>query len=156
MRALSPAAVAAAHAEETGEVFLTLLTFEHPDIPAPIRVVNNHTDIVSRGNRYIGYPFDIVLPGEDPSRPQSASLRIDGVDGQIVSILRGLTSPPTVTLEVILASSPDLIEVAFEDLTLSSADWDATTITADLAYEDILNEPFPGDSFTPATTPGLF
>lgn len=156
MRQLSPQATQAVHAEETPEVFLTLLTFTHPSLPAPVRVVDNHSDITSRGMSFVGYPFEVILPGEDPSRPQTATVRIDGVDRQIVALLRELDSSPSVTVEIILASSPDVVEVAFEDLSLASADWDATTITAELAYEDVLNEPFPGDSFTPANHPGLF
>ena len=47
---LAPAATARAalHAPETDEVFLVLLTIDHTDMAAPIRVCNNTVDVTSR------------------------------------------------------------------------------------------------------------
>ena len=36
-----------------------------------IRLVNNMEDIVSRGNKYTAYPFNISLPVEDGSKQLS-------------------------------------------------------------------------------------
>ena len=34
--------------------------------------------------------------------------------------------------------------------------YDAMTISGEMAWEDVLNQEFPGDTLTPATAPGLF
>src|SRR5579885_2175455 len=87
-RALSLAARQAVNAQETGEVFLLLLTLDHDELAAPIRVVNNTVDIVSRGNTYIAYPFQLELPAEDADQISSVRLSIDNVDRTIVQSLR--------------------------------------------------------------------
>jgi hypothetical protein len=153
---LSIAARQAVNAQETNEVFLLLLTLDHEDLAEPIRVVNNTEDIVSRGMTFVAYPFEIALPDEDPESVARVTLRIDNVDREIVRSLRALQAPLSVSLEVVLASSPDVVEAGPFNLTLVAAEYDALTITGELAFEDVLNEPFPGHSYVPSEYPGLF
>jgi hypothetical protein len=56
----------------------------------------------------------------------------------------------------VLADTPDMVEAGPFAMTLSEADYDAGQVTGILVFEDILSEPFPGDSFIPSTHPGLF
>lgn len=155
-RTLSPAAVQAITAQETGEVFLLLLTIDHPDLAQPIRVVRNGEDVTSRGNTYSACAFDVALPDERSDRPPRVQLVLDNVDRAITQALRPLTSPPTVTLEVVLASSPDTVEAGPYEFTVRNVVYDAHVVTAELAYEDVLNLRFPADRFTPNLFPGLF
>ncbi|WP_025324508.1 DUF1833 family protein [Deferrisoma camini] len=156
MRTLSAAATRAITAQETGEAFLLLLTIDHPDLTQPIRVARNGEDVVSRGNTYTAYPFEIEIPEERGDRPPRVRLVLDNVDRQITEAIRPLTSSPTVTLEVVLASSPDTVEAGPYDFTIRNITYDAQVITAELAYEDVLNLRFPADRFTPNLFPGLF
>lgn len=153
---LSAKATAALFAQETAEVFLVLLTVEHQDLAEPIRVVNNTEDITSRGHLFVGWPFEVTLPDSDPQQVSRATLRIDNVDRQITAAIRGLTSSPTLTFEVIMASTPDVVEVSFGNMQLESVQYDALEISGELTYENVLIEPYPGDSFTPQNFPGLF
>ena len=146
----------AAFAQETAETVLVALTITHADLAAPVRVVNNHANIVSNGNTYVGFPFEIDLPEVGPGAPPRVTLRIDNVDRQIVDALRAISSPFDLEIEVLLASQPDTIEASFEGLKAISARYDALTVEAELGFEDVLSEPYPGDSFTPARNPGLF
>lgn len=155
-RSLSLAARQGINAQETDEVFLLLLTLDHEDIAEPIRVVNNMEDVISRGDTYIAYPFEIALPDEDPESVARVTLRIDNVDREIVKSLRAIASPLSVALEVVMASSPDLVEAGPFNMTLVSAEYDALTVTGELAFEDVLNEPFPGHAYVPSDYPGLF
>ncbi len=155
-RALSLAARQAVNAQETGEVFLLLLTLDHDELAAPIRVVNNTVDIVSRGNTYIAYPFQLELPAEDADQISSVRLSIDNVDRTIVQSLRAISSPVAVTIEVVLASSPDTVEAGPFAMSLVQAEYDALVIQGELAFEDVLTEPFPGHAYVPADYPGLF
>jgi hypothetical protein len=154
-RSISQTATFSSHDQQTEEVWLILLTIEHPDIDPPIRVVNNNENVTSRGDEFIAFPFDIDLPGDDPDQMPKARLRIDNIDRQVVVALRSIDSPPAVTIEVILASDPDTVEIAFEGLTLRNAMYDAQTVTADLAFEAILAEPI-AVTITPQRFPGLF
>jgi hypothetical protein len=147
-RSLSPAALASANAQSTDEVWLVLLTIEHNEIDAPIRVVNNTEDIVSRGQTYIGFPFDFELPGEDADAPTKARRRI-------VEAVRTISSPPLVTLEVILASAPDTVEFSFSGLTMREIDYDVSSVSGDLLFESIFAEPVTY-TMTPSRFPGLF
>lgn len=154
MRSLSPAAVAAMNAPESGEVWLVLLTISNPGMTT-IRVVSNNEDITSRGNTYLAFPFEIELPGQDPDSPSSARLRIDNVDKRIVEAVRSITTPPNVTIEVVLASQPDTVEIAYTDLTLRSVEYDADSVRGELTFESIFSEPVTL-TITPNRFPGLF
>lgn len=156
MRTLSTAAVNAMMDQETDEVFLCLLTIEHETLPTPLRYVDDKINLVSRDNTYLGFPFAITLPDDDPERQPEARIEIDNTDRQIVETVRSLTSPPTISVEVVLAAQPDTIEIAFLNMKLNATEWDASVVQGTLAYEDVLNEPYPGKSFSPSTTPGLY
>jgi hypothetical protein len=156
MRSLSTAAINSANDQNSGEVWLVLLTIAHPDIlDGPIRLVSDMQDFVSRGNTYVALPFDVVLPGEDPDTASKATLRVDNVDRRIVLALRQLVSPPTVSIEVVLHSSPAYVEAGFYDLILRNAVYDADSVTAELAYEQVFVEPL-SIIMTPQRFPGLF
>lgn len=154
-RTLSPAALTSLHAQETGEVWLVLLTISHSTLGTPIRVVNNTEDIVSRTMLFQAFPFDIVLPGEDPDQPPKATLRFDNVDRTAIATIRSVTSPPTVTLEVVLASQPNTVEISFPNLTLRNVRYDASVIEGDLLFESLYSEPITLP-MTPSRFPGLF
>lgn len=143
------------NAQETGEVWLVLLTITHTDLPAPLRFVNNNEDITSNGNVYTAFPFEIFLPDQDPDQPPRASLRIDNVDRQIVAALRTLTSAPTIQFDIILASAPNTIEATFPGMKLVGASYTAATIEGEIAPESLFTEPMTY-TMTPSRFPGLF
>ena len=78
------------------------------------------------------------------------------MDREIVKSLRAIQAPLSVALEVVMASSPDTVEAGPFNMTLVAAEYDALTVAGELAFEDVLNEPFPGHSYIPSEYPGLF
>jgi hypothetical protein len=154
-RTLSNTALASMNAQATGEVWLVLLTISHATLPTPIRLVNNNEDVVSRSNTFIAFPFEIELPGEDPDQPPKAMLRIDNVDRRVVQTIRSITAPPTITLEVILASAPNNVEVSFTNMTLRNAQYDVSTVSGELTFDSIYTEPVTL-TMTPNRFPALF
>jgi hypothetical protein len=153
----SAPAMAAMTAPETGEVFLPLLTITHSTLPQPIRVVRNLTDVVSRGNTYTAFPFQITWPQDREDQLPQVSLAIDNVDRTIGLALRSIRGRgPNVRLEVVLASSPDTLEGGPLDVVLKERDIDAATVGGVLGVEDLLNEPFPADTFAPDKFPALY
>lgn len=155
MRNLSFKAVQSMQATSTAEVWLLLLTIYHHSLSVPIYLVNNNENIVSRGITFIGLPFDVDLPNEDQDAPGAARLTVDNVDRTIMDAIRAMDVPPTVAIEVVLASQADTVELGMYDLVLRNVNYDATKITGSLQWEDILVEPM-ALQMTPARFPGMF
>jgi hypothetical protein len=116
----------------------------------------NGTDITSRGLTFIAYPFDLVVPDDTSDRPPQASITIDNIDRRITEYLETTSTPPSITIEIIRASEPDVIEVAWAGLTLKEVKYNKFTVSGTLTYEDITRESYPQGTFTPAYFPGLF
>lgn len=154
-RALSSIAIASQNAESTAEAWLMLLTIDHPTLSSPIRVVDNNADVTSNGDLFVAWDFSLTMPGEDPDNPETAHLSISNIDPLIIRSLRQISSPPSVTIGVVLSSAPNVVEVEFAGLVLRSASYDAATITGNLVFEEILTEPV-ATTLTPAMFPGLF
>lgn len=154
-QALSAAAVASLTSENTSEVWIVLLTIDHPSLAAPIRVANDNVDCQSNGFNYIGLPFSIELPGEDAEEPGIATLEIPNVDRDIVAAGRSIVGPATCSIQVVLGSSPDYVEVSFYGLSLREMDWDTSIVRGRMRFETIVTEPCTY-TITPERFPGLF
>lgn len=160
----TPTGIVAANALTTDEAWIELLEISHPDLSEPIRVARNHTNIVHGGNTYVAFPFTLALPDDDSKQRPVARLTIpdfgefddNGETKTVIDILRAMTTPATVKVLVVLGSDPEKIELEFDELTLREARGNGSDIEVDLYLEDVMNEPYPGDSFTPASHPGLF
>jgi hypothetical protein len=146
----------AAYAQQTDQIYLVCLEINHASLAQPIRVVNNYSNITSGGNEYIGFPFDIELPQDFEDALPNVNIAICNVDRQIVYAIRSLTGPPTITMFVVLASSPNTIEAGPYTMTLRSANYDAMAVSGTIVPEIVADEAFPGDYFTPGNFPGLF
>lgn len=146
----------ALYAAETGEAFLILLTISHPQLVAPIRVTSDGVDTSSRGNSFIAFPFELVLPDDQESKSPRARLIIDNIDRQIVSAVRSLTSSPNILIEIVRAAAPEVVEAQFIDFKLVNISYDSHVVQGDLTLEDFTAEPFPAGSFSPNLFPGLF
>ena len=155
-RALSSAAKAGAFAQQTDQVYLVLLEIDNGEMASPIRVVNNYADVVSGGETYTAYPFDITLPTDADDAIPQATLTIDNVDRVITDAIREMVGSATVTISVVLAASPSTIEAGPYVMNLRNVTWNALTVSGQLAAEDVLNEPYPGEYMTPELFPGLF
>ena len=152
---MSAAAKAAAYAQQTKEVFLLLVQVDHSALPDPIRVACNTQDVEHGGETFVGTYFKMTMPDESDEVPR-AQVVLDNVDRKIVDAVRAVGSPPTVTMTVVLASSPDVVEFGPFPLLLVEATYDAGLVQGSLIYDDILNEPYPPEKFVPALYPGLF
>lgn len=155
-RALTLAARQSLTAQETDELWLILLTIEADGLAEPIRVVNDRQDLYSRGARYVAYPFELALPGDDGETVARVTIRIDNVDRRIVEALRTATGLPRATIEVVRRAAPDVVEAGPFSMTIAEARADALTVEAECVFEDVLDAAFPAGQYTPADYPGLF
>jgi|SRR3989304_6619060 len=155
-RAISASAKSALFASRTDKCFLALLTITHVNLTAPIRVVNNGENITSNGNDYQWFPFDIEIPADSIDEIPKIRITISDPTRKIAPQIRALTTSPEVSLSIIMSDTPNTVEVGPFVMTLKNVSWDELTISGELGYEDIFEEPYPGDTFTPAEYPGLF
>ena len=164
-RDLSTNAKAAVFAAQTKEVFIILATIDHPNFDQPFRVASDPYEllpdagvrgVVSRGNEYIYLPFSITLPQEDETGVSRATLKVDNIDRRVVAAVRQANSAISVTLEIVLSSDVDIVEMSIEDFRLQQVTYDAFTVSGDISVEYFDLEPFPSGRFTPSFFPGLF
>ena len=138
----------------TNEAIFVLLTFITPS--ETIRVVNNNEDVISRGDTFIAYPFTIVLDTDDGESQPEISLTIDNVDLMLMTAIRGILEPPRIKLELVLSSTPDIVEKTIDYLHLDSVQYDALTIQARMRPINILQRKFPVDHYTASRFMDLF
>lgn len=144
------------YASETGEAFITLLTIEHAALNPPIRVCDNDVALPSNGETFVAYSFQVTWPKDRKNQATLAQIRIGNVDRKIIETLRPLVSAVTVTTQVVRASAPNVVEAELPDFELTKADYDGLLVQGDLNLESFANEPYPFQSFTPATHQGMF
>ncbi len=154
MRNLSAAALESIHAARTSNVWLTMLELGGEGIASPIRLVANIENVVSRGYTYIGFPFKIDLPRQS-GEGRAAQLSIENADREIVRLLRELDAAPDVLIEIVLAESPDIVELQLPGLRLRNIEWVGARVTGDLVFENVLGEPA-CDTMTPSRFAGMF
>lgn len=164
---LSPAALRAVFSPDSDDTLIVLLTFTGTGVATPIRIADNFTqrlsetddDVVygvrSRGNDFIFLPFNFNLPTEDDAAPR-CKITINDVTRHLIPAIRMITQAPTVTIELVLASDPDVVEVSVGNFLMSAISYNADTITGELTVDVLANEPFPAHTFTPSYFPGMF
>ena len=158
-RSTSSVFKAMTNAQETKEVLLALVTIAHDNIVGgPLRFVQDLQDLTSNGNVYTAFPFQITLPSESDEGPAKVRLVIDNIDRSIMQTIRSLapTSPPSVSVDLVVASQPDTIEVSMPNMTLRNVSGDAFTIEGDLNVDEDDLIPFPEGIITPQDFPGAF
>lgn len=165
-RTLSLTLRTAVNAEHTGEVVVFLLTVEHTSLVDPLRFSSDPTErldddplvygTTSRGEEYTFLPMSVVMPEDSAEAPPAMRIVLDNVSRELIPLLRSISTPPQVTVELVLASAPDSVEVTWPEFDLVNITYDAQQISADLAITSFATEPYPAGTFSPAHFPGLF
>jgi len=172
LNSLSQSAVKAMFASETPEALILLITITNPaDLANPIRLADGYTNriaslttdtdvtygVTSNSVDYLFMPMQISLPGEQEAGAAQCSLVLNFVTREAIDIVRTyLTSPVSVQIDLVLASSPDRVETSFSGFKITNVTYNAEQITFDLNMVSLSREPFPCFTFTPANFPGLF
>lgn len=164
-RQLSNAAKQAMYAAQTKEVFIILMTIDHPVFDKPIRLTSDPFEVlpeagvrgvVSRGEEYVYLPLTINLPTEDDTGVSKANISIDNIDRRIVEAVRRANSALAVSIEIVLASDVDNVEISVPDFRLERVQYDVFTVSGEISMEYFELEPFPARKFTPSDFPALF
>ena len=78
------------------------------------------------------------------------------MDRRIVEGLRAILEPPTVTIELVLASDPDTIEMGPRAFELTEGEYTDTVVSGRLVEDTGLDNAWPYPVFSPRTTRGIF
>jgi hypothetical protein len=128
---------------------LILLTIDHESMPAPEHFAQNFEDVVSNGITYQASGFEIELPTDDDGVPRG-TLRLGQVTPEIWQIVDPLSSPPVLTIQIVLASEPDAVQRAFTFMEVRRLTGSILTLEADFSHENLAAEPYPGRRLTPS------
>lgn len=112
--------------------------------------------VTSRSKNYIFLPLEITLPQEDEAQAPRSTIVIRDATRYVTPIIRELTEPPKVKLELVLSSTPDTVEVSFDGFYVVNFTYNRDQVTCELQMVNYEREPFPMHSFSPTTFPGLF
>jgi hypothetical protein len=171
---LSATAIRAMFSSETEQAVVMLLTIYGLDgTSVVIRLADNfnkrisETDaeiiygVRSRANDYVFLPMEISLPSETEDGNSNCSIKFNFVTPEAIQIIREqLTGPVKVLLELVLTddTNADLntVEATFSGFYITSASYNAESITLTLGMINYNTEPFPAYNFTPRNFPGLF
>lgn len=167
---MSADAIRAIFSPDSDADLLFLLTIYDPDdnVTPVIRLSDGFTQrlsetadeviygVVSNGQQFIFLPIEVSLPSEEEAQAPRCSLVINDVTRSIIPIIRTISAPPRVQMDIVLSKSPDVIEASFSDFYINSFTYNANQVSADLSMIDYEREGFPTHSFTPKYFPGLF
>lgn len=153
-RNVSATARAALYAQQTGAAFPILIEITHgvAGYDNPLRLVNNTVNLTYGGHVYLAFPFKFDPPDQkDDGSIANGKLSICAVDQQIAAILRSTQTAPTVrSIATFWDDETGTVvfeEVASWEFTLRNVSGAVDVISADLIYEDRLDNAVPGCEF---------
>lgn len=172
MRRLSLNARLAQDAPASSEIHVVLLEITHPALTAPIRLSTDNTERISdeplvygtrstwRGADPAADPFlwvvaSALVPSDIEDAPAASTIILENLDSRMAALLRSFTDAASLSMAVVLASSPDLIEAEWTGLQLVSAEVTAGEITLQFSREEVELEPFPLGRLSRERFPGL-
>lgn len=169
---MSASALRAMYSQETDDNLIMLVTIADPADPLdPILLADNFTErlttyttdseivygVKSQGKEYVFLPLSISLPQEIDTGVGQCTIEINYVTSEIIELIRAkLVRPASVQLDLVLASTPDVIEASFSGFSITSATYSASRVSLELTMVSLAREPFPCYTFTPSNFPGLF
>lgn len=141
---------------QTSYCFLPLAKIDSTELVSPVYLVSNNEDIVSNGITYLKCQFEFTPPAEVDGTPQNASISLDGVDRSIIEIIQSIENPLTITISVIEASSPDVVEFGAWEFTLRNVSFNASKVSGDLVFQTYLSDNIGTLKYNNINFPGLY
>lgn len=170
LTSMSPNALKAVFSPDADDDLIILLTIYNPLNESEViaRLADGFTKrisetadevlygVTSNAFDYTFLPMEISLPSEDEAQAPRCSIVMHDVTRHLTPIIRTITAPPRIKLELVLTKTPDVVEVSFSDFYINNFTYNSDSVTADLSMIDYEKEPFPMHSFTPRYFPGMF
>jgi hypothetical protein len=117
--------------------------------------VNTNEDVTSRGNVYMAFPFEFELPSDNGETQPVIKIKAANSSQELIESVRAIIDPPTVKLEVIASTAPDVVEKTIDFLSLTNVEYDALSITFTLQPINILARSFPNTFYDATEFPDL-
>jgi hypothetical protein len=154
------------YAQESGIVEVLLLEITHAALTTPIRLSSDPTERITmeplvygtRSNGFIYYAvlMSALLPDEQEEDPPKASLAFDNVDSDIAGLIRSIQTPADITMRVVMANTPDIIEAEYTGFKAQAATITAERVILDITRIPLTIEGLPYYRMTKSAFPGLF
>lgn len=162
MRSLSSWFRTEAQAQQTGDVYVTLLEVTYTGSSETLYLVNNYQNIESNGNTYIAFPFVFTPPDEGDMPRSIATITFDNVDRTIAELVASVPTNTDIKIKEILLNveHSDSGTTAGHEITRDYI-WKNITInrkaiSGDLEYLAYLQYAFPKLRKIPSKFPGVF
>jgi Domain of unknown function (DUF1833) len=136
------------------EQMLLLITFTHPSLLEPIRVVNDTVDHSIGGLVYFGWPLEFQFPSASQAGAKG-TITIQNVDRRIGDTIRDLKGKISFSFSIIYKSEPDIIITSQDGYTLANVEVKATQVRGEIIGRGSIAVAWPSGRATPARTPGL-
>lgn len=160
-------------AASTHAVEVVLLMITHPLLTSPIRLSTDPTTRLSydplsygtrstwRGSNPVSEPFHFIvasadLPGDQEEVPTAARIVLENLHQDIGALLRSFTDWATIDIAVVMADTPNLVELQYLGLKIIAADGDLSQIVISAGRPALEDETVPMDRMTKDRFPGLF
>lgn len=152
-----------AFAATGSQPLLTLMKvmFENNDGSAEdLYFVNNNVAIDSNVTgvvqTYQPSAFEVELAGDNKDKSGDLTLSFDSADRDVIRRLRAIEKRPEVEIYIVLGDDVNFAEFGPFEYQCKSFSVTANVVSVTLEVEPVLNEPIPGDRFTPQLFPGLW
>ena len=169
LTSMSPAALKAVFSPDSDSDLITLITFYDGTTGSELaKICDGYTErisetadeviygVISRTKSYTFLPVQVTLPTEDEAQSPRCTLNIYDVTRYLTPIIRSLTAPPRVKLELVLNSTPNTVELSFDYLYITSITYNKDAVNCELTMINLEREPFPVHVMSPTYFPGLF
>lgn len=148
----------------SGETLVSLLTFTHADLAAPIRLSSDPTQrlssdplvygTISNGVEYQFVFMTVTRPDDEKGAPPRFTISFDNIDATFVELAQSFSTPATLDMEEVFASAPDTVINSASGFSTTNFRFDDSTISFDVSREPFIMEPH-GSRMTKIAFPGL-
>lgn len=153
---LSPELIAQLFKATSEDPLLTLITLSHSSWASDRWFVNNTEAVISNGLTFVPFPMRITLPVDDGETVRSVAIEFDNVSLTLVDDIRAVTTPINVTLQMVLASIPNDIQMSIEELRIGNISYDRAKVSAKLYMDNFLSSAVTSEKYSPTNFPGIF
>lgn len=144
------------HADHDDHAIFFLMNITSPQLDQPLYLVNNNEAIISRGVVYEPFPFDVVLPPDDGSKPQALKLNTFNLSPEFMDLVRQTQEPPLVKFEIVSTRDLNVVEKSIDFMQVGAAEYDALSVSFTLASSNFGARKTLQAMYSQVEFPGLF
>lgn len=152
--------------EHADHVAIVLVKIDHDDLAEPVYLSTDPTIItsyepltygtISNGITYDFAGMSAVFPDDKEGSPVSAQLALDNVNGVLAPLFRGISSPPVISMSLVMSSDLDFVEESYEGLQTDAVDYDAMVVSLSVSRDPSGAEPLPNRRMVRSAFPALY